>query len=243
MPQYCNMPGKMKLYSILLNHYGEQGWWPLPAHSDSPGFDGRGYRIPGTTRRILAPQDRFSVILGTVLTQNTNWNNAERALINLHKAGIFLPGDLNKFAPEELEELIRSSGYYRQKANRIKRVAEALAPWLHSSAAAVPQRDFLLAINGVGRETADSILLYAFDVPVFIADLYTRRFSARLAGEVKLGNYEEVRNRYEKDLNPDVYIYAEYHALIVRHGKEHCAAWPKCAGCPCRGFCRTAEKT
>ncbi len=234
------MSGLEKVYSILFAAYGEQGWWPIPYRAGTHGYGPRGYRLAGYKAEIGA-EERFSIILGAVLTQNTNWNNAEKALINLYNAGVLLPEDLLRFGREEIESLIRSSGYFRQKAVRILAVAKALAPYL-SFPENPPGRDFLLSIKGVGYETADSILLYAFSVPLFIADLYTRRFLSRLAGVEKMGDYEEVRNKFEQVLPADADIYSEYHALIVEHGKQHCGARCSCVSCPCASFCKGAYR-
>ncbi len=237
----CNTPGMSGLdavYTVLFDAYGEQGWWPVPYRASTSGYGPKGYRLPGY-KAVLNEEDRFSIVLGSVLTQNTNWNNAERALLNLHNAGISLPGDLSRHSLSEIEILIRPSGYFRQKAVRILRVAEAIAPYL-AGGERPPARDFLLSINGVGYETADSILLYAFSIPLFIADLYTRRFLSRLAGEKKLGDYEGVRKEFERVLPSSAEVYGEYHALIVEHGKQHCGVRCSCDSCPCSSFCKGA---
>lgn len=228
-----------RVYRELLTEYGYQGWWPLYSRRSSPGHDGRGYGL-SPRQAPLTRGERFEIVAGAILTQNTNWKNVEKALERLFSAGIDRPERLSEISVEELEALVRPSGYYRQKARRLKGAAAILFGGEEDRA---PDRDFLLGISGIGPETADSILLYAYDTPSFIADLYTRRFVMRLAGEAKMGEYETVRTLFEETLVHDVSLFAEYHALIVRHGKEHCGAKIRCSGCPCRDGCVTGRRT
>lgn len=235
------MPTVFDIYEILSVAYGCQGWWPLFSRRGSPGFNNRGYRL-SPSRIPLAIEERIEITTGAVLTQNTSWKNVEKALGNLQAEGVVTAEAFAEIPVEQLEELIRPSGYFRQKADRLKRIIHLLYGSSNNYGTGVPDRDFLLSIPGIGPETADSILLYAYDYPSFIADLYTRRFYARLAGEPKIGEYESVKSVFENSLPRKAELYGEYHALIVAHGKEHCRARPFCGGCPCFAFCRVQGK-
>lgn len=225
-----------QLYIFLQEAYGPQGWWPLHSRRGEAGFDQRGYRN-GPSPATLSPDEAFEVIIGAVLTQNTNWRNVEKALSELFTAGINSPESLLATNPDLLADLIRPSGYFRQKSGRLI----TIIPHLFSPHGLTElSRDELLAIQGIGPETADTILLYVYGRCFFIADLYTRRLLMRLVGADEMGNYEEVRDCFESRLPNDLALYREFHALIVRHGKEHCSARPRCAGCPAATLCAYA---
>lgn len=223
-----------EIYRLLHAAYGPQGWWPLHSRRGETGFDSRGYRLKAAAP-ALSRDEAFEVIVGAVLTQNTNWRNVEKALNNLFTAGIFSPEALNKLSEQDLAQLIRPSGYYRQKSKRLLRISKEL---FCNGELKEMSREELLSLKGIGPETADSILLYVYGKRFFIADLYTRRLSARLAGAAEMGNYEDVRALYEAQLETDLALYREFHALIVQHGKEHCSARPKCTDCPLMKECR-----
>jgi endonuclease-3 related protein len=231
------MPTVFDVYKILSAAYGYQGWWPLVSKRGSPGFDGRGYRLYPAPHS-LSIAERVEITLGAVLTQNTSWKNVEKALDNLLDAGALSAADIADIPVEELQALIRPSGYFRQKAGRLKELIPLIFGKTGNGGDCSPDRDFLLSLRGIGPETADSILLYAYNRATFIADLYTRRFHARLAGDKKIDKYESVKSIFENGLPGDAELYGEYHALIVKHGKEHCSARPVCRGCPCFSFCR-----
>ncbi|WP_319562362.1 hypothetical protein [Marispirochaeta sp.] len=235
------MPTVFDIYEILSDAYGYQGWWPLFSRRGSPGFNSRGYRL-FPSRIPLAIEDRIEISTGAILTQNTSWKNVEKALGNLQADGILSAEAIADSSVEKLEALIRPSGYFRQKARRLKGVIHILFGKPGSNGIDVPERDFLLSVSGIGPETADSILLYAYNYPSFIADMYTRRFYARLAGEQKIGKYEHVKSIFENSLPREAGLYGEYHALIVAHGKKHCSSRPVCRGCPCFSFCRAPDK-
>jgi endonuclease-3 related protein len=201
-----------KIYDLLYARFGPQHWWP----GDTP----------------------FEVIVGAVLTQNTNWGNVERAIVNLKKAKILTPEKLHSIKSAELAKLIRPAGYFNIKASRLKN----LIGWLFINYAGklaklktIPThqlRGQLLGVSGVGPETADSILLYAFNRPVFVVDAYTKRIFSR-HHLIKLNaEYEQISAIFESNLPSDVKLFNEYHALLVRTGKEFCKPTPLCAGCP-----------
>jgi len=202
-----------ELYKTLSDWWGPTGWWP----GDTP----------------------FEIIVGAILTQNTAWVNVERAIDNLKGAGALSPEAMGALPPEVLAELVRPSGYYNQKARKLADflafVGETYGGSVEAMAEApLPQlRAQLLAVRGIGPETADSILLYACGKAVFVTDAYTERILSR-HGLVPAGaGYDEVQALFTDNLPADVDLYAEYHGLIVHLGKEHCRRRkPLCEGCP-----------
>jgi endonuclease-3 related protein len=203
-----------KIYNTLYSHYGNLNWWP----ADTP----------------------FEVIVGTILTQNTAWSNVEKAIERFE--GDLSPERVMSLSMEELQEIIRPAGFFRQKAQYLKAVTE----WFMSYECNIDLirkhslsdiRLELLKVRGVGNETADSILLYAFGLPSFVVDAYTMRFFRRFP--VDAGNtYMEVKNYCEKELPSDIEVYNHFHALIVHNGKEHCKKKAECAGCPLEKYCK-----
>jgi endonuclease-3 related protein len=229
------------LYDSLWSLFGAQGWWPLPAKAGKAGFDDRGYH----RSRYSDPRnatDRFAVCLGAILTQNTAWSNAESALLELSSRGWDEPEViLNAVDIRELAESIRSSGYFNQKAKKIRALSRFLAEGDYLSKGRAPVRDDILSVWGIGPETADSILLYAFHEPSFVIDAYTRRLTGRLGIIAEDVSYDNVKSTFTRALPLDAELFNEYHALIVRFCKEHCAAKPGCGDCPKRGSCPAAR--
>lgn len=210
-----------KIYDRLLLEYGPQGWWPMVSldgcKGENPTKTGsiRGYH-PEDYNYPKNKNERFEIILGTLLTQNTSWANVEKALLNLKElSGLHAEGIL-KLKDEELKNAIKPAGYFNQKSKR----AKILAKWF-IELKNIPTREELLALYGVGEETADSILLYAFQEPSFVIDTYTRRIFSNL-GLIK-GNekYVEIKNLIEKNLDKDTKIFQEFHALLVEHAKRY----------------------
>lgn len=201
-----------KVYKKLYQAYGPQQWWP----GDTP----------------------FEVIIGAILTQNTNWTNVEKAIINLKKAGILSPPELRNIDQDSLAELIRPSGYFNIKANRLKNFIHFLFEQFNGNLDAMFSADMkkvrnqLLQVKGIGPETADSILLYAGNYPLFVVDAYTKRIFSRLTILDEEHTYHQVQDYFMAHLEEDAQLYNEYHALIVRHGKEHCKTRPLCKACP-----------
>ncbi len=209
-------PDALKIYQLLINHYGPQGWWP----GETP----------------------LEVIVGAVLTQNTAWKNVEKAIRNLKEAGLM---DLHRLVDVDeglLAGLIRPSGYFNIKTKRLKAVIrffeshgglEEFQEWDTTRL-----RKGLLEVRGVGEETADSILLYAFGRPVFVVDAYTKRIFHRLGLIDENPDYRAVQDYFETTLTPSTKLYNEYHALIVRLGKEVCRKnRPLCRECPLKALC------
>jgi endonuclease-3 related protein len=205
----------LTVFDQLLQCYGHQNWWP----ADSA----------------------FEVMVGAILTQNTAWNNVERAIQNLEDAGVLSLRHLPTLPKEQLAELIRPAGYFNVKAERLLNYCSFLVQSGGEDALREMQTDALrqalLSVNGVGPETADDMLLYAFERPVFVIDAYTRRIFSRLGLAQGDEDYEEMRAGFEAALGPDVRCYNEYHALLVRHAKEACGRKPHCARCCLVGNC------
>jgi endonuclease-3 related protein len=218
-----------RLYDLLLAAYGRQGWWPSAWSAGRRGFDPRGYHpgrfdFPGTAAQ------RFEIAIGAVLTQNTAWTNVEKALEKLFEAGITSPRSVLATPVRRLAVLITPSGYYNQKAKKLGALAELFLE--AKKAGRPPTRDELLSVWGVGEETADSILLYAYARPAFVVDAYTRRLLERL-GLLRGGeSYPEIQEIFHAALPAQPELFNEYHALIVEHAKRRCRTKPLCAGCP-----------
>ncbi|MDE2314591.1 MAG: hypothetical protein KGL04_10520 [Elusimicrobia bacterium] len=229
-----------RAYRRLYARYGAQGWWPTtPRGAEVPRYHpGRGAPV--------SERDRAEICVGAVLAQNTNWSNAEKALGALHSAGVWTLGDVERTAERSLAGLIRSSGYFRQKAKKLKAFArhaasrgKTLGRWLSGP---LPElRRELLDLWGVGPETADSILLYAGGRPAFVVDAYTRRQAARL-GWLRRPDYARTQDYLVRRLPKSVRLYNEFHALVVRLAKEHCRAKPVCGGCPLLDGCRYGSR-
>lgn len=184
------MANALDLYRSLLSEHGPQGWWPA--------------------------ETQYEVVAGALLAQNTNWRNVEKAIASLKDAGALSPQAILKIQNPELETLIRPSGFFRQKAVRLKLLAKK---YLEIAERGLPpSRSELLEVKGVGKETADSILLYAYGLPYFVIDAYTRRFCAHY-GLFSGKEYDEYRFFFESSLPRSVPLYKEYHALIVAWGK------------------------
>jgi endonuclease-3 related protein len=207
------------VYKKLHAAYGAQHWWP------------------GETK--------FEIMVGAVLTQNTAWINVERAIGNLKRAKALTPEKILAAHPKRLASWVKPSGYFNVKAKRLR----AMCRWLVEQGgirqlAKLPTpalRHALLAVHGIGPETADDILLYAFDRPVFVIDTYTQRIFNRLGIGRGTEDYETLRRMFERALEPDVPLFNEYHALIVRHGKDVCKTKPQCARCCLAVICPSAD--
>jgi endonuclease III related protein len=205
------------IYKKLLDRYGFQGWWPLldckgsnPTKTGSiQGYHPKDYSYPKNSIQ------QFEICIGAILTQNTAWPNVEKALINLGKEKLFDPKKMNNIKVQKLAQLIRPAGYFNQKAGYIKEFTRFFL-----KLSAIPMREQLLAVKGIGNETADSILLYAFSQPEFVVDAYTKRVFSK-AGLISMDStYMHVKDLFQASLPSDFRIYQEYHALIVEHAKQ-----------------------
>ncbi len=204
------------IYNKLYSFYGPQYWWP----GDTP----------------------FEIAVGAILTQNTNWGNVEKAIKNLKDAKALTAKALHELATKKLASLIRPAGYFNIKAKRLKSFIEFLMENYNGSMKKIKKEDMeplrkkLLDIHGIGPETADSILLYALDKPVFVIDAYTKRVLSRHMILDYNASYDEYQNLFHKELDEDIQLFNEYHALFVRVGKDYCKPKPLCEKCPLNTF-------
>lgn len=205
-----------EIYKRLYYHFGPQHWWP----GDTP----------------------FEVMVGAVLTQNTNWKNVEKAIDNLKRAGVLSLEQMAELPTGLLAEYIRPAGYYNIKAGRLQNLLTTIGERYDSSLEAMQEEDtetlrrVLLSTKGIGPETADSILLYAFDRPVFVVDAYTYRILIRHDLIAEEFGYDEIQEYFMDNLEPDRALYNEYHALLICIGKEYCKKTkPNCRDCPLEG--------
>ena len=209
------------IYRRLLAHYGPQHWWP----GESP----------------------FEVAVGAILTQSAAWVNVEKALGRMKAAGVWSPQALLETPEEELARLIYPSGYFNAKARKLKAFAAMLYKRFSGDLARLlatpwPElRPILLETHGIGPETADSIILYASGQAVFVVDAYTRRILPRLGVQPDRDNYASWQALFMDNLSRDARLFNEYHALLVRHGKELCRRDPLCAACPLLDVCPTGK--
>jgi endonuclease III related protein len=214
-------PALEDIYHRLYAAYGPQHWWP----ADSP----------------------FEVMVGAILTQSAAWSNVEKAIVNLKDAGALTAGALRESPDTELARLIYPSGYYNAKARKLK----ALAAWLNSECGdnldilfrqdTATLREKLLAVHGIGEETADSILLYAGGHTIFVIDAYTRRISDRLGLSPAVKDYAGYQKLFTDNLPADPAAFNEYHALLVKLGKESCRKKPLCHNCCLNAICPEAD--
>ena len=212
-----------QIYDLLLKNYGPQGWWPLTErYKFIPEHKGR---------KADTEQRKFEIILGAILTQNTAWKNVERAITELNKRKLLNKHKIKSLPAKKLGELIKPSGYYNQKAKKIK----AMISFLDSKKPVT--RENLLKVWGVGPETADSILLYAYEQPFFVIDAYTKRIFSRLGLAKKNVSYTEMQKIFHTFLPKDIRLFKEYHALLVEHAKSYCRTKPLCKECVLRAEC------
>ena len=211
------------IYKILLNHYGKQNWWPA--------------------------ETRYEVVVGAVLTQNTSWKNVERAINNLKMENLLEEEKILNIDEDKLKQLIKPPGFYNLKAKRLKNVTKFIVDnYGNTEEMAKTDKDTLtlrtelLSINGVGKETADSILLYALDRESFVVDAYTKRMFVRLGIIDEKAKYDDIKVLFERHLPKDLEVYKEYHALIVEHCKRFCRKKPLCDNCPIRTFCKLLSR-
>jgi endonuclease III related protein len=216
-PPVAARPELAHYFTALSSALGPQHWWPA--------------RTP------------FEVIVGAILTQNTAWSNVERAIANLRRERLLTPRALEKIDQRRLARLIRSSGYFRQKARKLKEFVRFLRRDFDGSLTRMFRtptaelRERLLAVHGIGRETADSILLYAGGHQVFVVDAYTQRILSRHALSHEKAKYEDVRALFEASLPAEPALYNEFHGLIVHVGKHWCRTRePRCNVCPLQPF-------
>lgn len=204
----------LRIYRLLYGVFGPRNWWP----GETP----------------------FEVMIGAILTQNTAWTNVEKAIANLKNNDLLDPAKLHKTSIDALAELIKPSGYFRQKSKKIHGFLDYFGEKYAYSVETMKAhptdklREELLAIWGIGPETADSMLLYALDKPVFVIDAYTMRIFRRLGFLSRKDNYHSTQQMFMRYLSSEVPLYNEYHACIVALGSGMCSPRPNCEICPLR---------
>ena len=206
----------MEIYDLLYNAFGPQRWWP----GETP----------------------FEITVGAILTQNTNWGNVEKAINNLKKQKSLNAKTLHNMADKKLALLIKPAGYYNIKTKRLKNFLDFFTNHYKGSIEKMKTedkealREKLLNINGIGPETADSILLYALEKPIFVIDAYTKRVLKRHNVVSEKADYYELQEIFHKNLPQDTTLFNEFHALFVKLGKDFCRTKPRCEACPLRGI-------
>jgi len=202
----------MEMFDLLLAHFGPQNWWPA--------------------------ETALEVMIGAILTQNTNWTNVEKAIVNLKNKDLVSLDRLVSLSIEDLAKEIRPAGYYNIKAKRLKNLINFIFDQYNGDLAGLLQeetdslREGLLSVNGVGPETADSIILYAAKRPLFVIDTYTHRILSRHAMAGEEATYYDMQGLFMNHLPEDAPLFNEFHALIVLAGKNYCRKNPLCEDCP-----------
>lgn len=206
--------GLLDTYQTLLNTFGKQKWWPTQSED--------------------VEKRRLEICIGAILTQNTAWKNVEKALKNLIELDLIDNRKIMQVNEKQLALLIKPAGYYNQKARKLKAFASFLEKNSFEKLERMEMgelRNLLLTVHGVGKETADSIILYALNKPVFVIDAYTKRVFSRLVG-LKIDKYDKWQELFHSNLEMDAKLFNEYHALIVELGKNYCKNHPLCEKCP-----------
>lgn len=244
-----------QIIDTLTAAYGPRGWWPLPSKAGQDGRNTGGYLLsfsvpvgpdtpdsgipvpntPGSDRKSRQAA-RFEIAVGAILAQNTAWKGASKAVATLAAHGILAPKAIREADTQELAAILRPAGTFARKALYLKTLATA---WPDLDAG-IPERTDLLALRGIGHETADCILCYCYGQPRFVADAYARRIAARCGAAPTGIGYEALRRLAEAVLPADASYLAEAHALLVEHAKRHCRARPLCPDCPLVAACPAA---
>ncbi len=209
----------VQIYRKLMKLYGPQGWWPHVDHNGSnptkfgavDGYHPGDYSFPRNNK------EKYEIIIGAVLTQNTSWTSVEKALLNLNKLCGLDPEKILKLDSDVVKEAIRPAGYFNQKYEYLKNVTE----FFLSLDGRVPSREEVISVKGIGNETADSIMLYAFSQCEFVVDAYLKRVFLHLGLIDEKDGYMDIKKMMEKNISKDLIVYQEYHALIDEHAKRY----------------------
>lgn len=219
-------------YRLLLKSFGQQGWWPVTRNGIIEHSGG-----------LKSGEEKWEVVVGAILTQNTAWTNVEKALAEMRRQKLWSVGSVAAAPAKKLQKAIRSAGYFRQKAGYLKGMAKYIQQNYQGNLEKMFSQPIgalryeLLSLKGVGPETADSIILYAAGKPRFVVDAYTRRICGRLGW--LHSSYAETQEFFESSLPEDVKLFQEYHALLVELAKRNCfKKEPECEGCPLGKKCR-----
>lgn len=221
----------LKIYKILNKRYGQRNWWPTTLEGElHPKYHGK------------KPTDkqRFEIVVGAILTQNTSWRNVEKAILNLNKEKLIDVEKLSKINIRKLARIIKPAGYYNQKAWRLKTIANYFLrnPNILKTKNVKKLRERLLSIKGIGPETADSIILYAAEKPIFVIDAYTKRIFSRLGFCNEKCGYDELQNLFMNNLRNNTKLFNNYHAVLIELAKEYCRKKPKCTNCILKSICK-----
>jgi len=206
----------MEIYNLLFASFGPQNWWPA--------------------------ETELEMMVGAILTQNTSWNNVEKAILNLKEKSLFSIQKLSQIPVSILAEYIRPAGYYNLKAKRLKNLINFIVDRYNGDISNLFSRDTeaireeLLTVKGIGLETADSIVLYGAGRPIFVVDTYTHRILTRHGLIEEEAGYNDLQSFFMDNLSHDVELYKEFHALIVKTGKDFCRRKPCCSKCPLDSF-------
>lgn len=221
------------IYDLLFFSFGPQHWWPVTKEGEA---------VPKYHKSSnLTEKQKLEICFGAILTQNTSWKNVEKAIVNLNKNNLIDIEKILKIKNKRLAEIIKPSGYYNQKAKRLKSFCKFLIKNHNGSLKKIFENDIktlrkeLLSINGIGPETADSIILYAAKKPVFVVDAYTKRILNRIG--YKERTYDELQRLFMESLPNSEKLFNEYHALLVELGKGTCKRNPLCNECPVSRHC------
>ncbi len=221
------------IYKILHSNSGPQNWWPVTKEGEiAPQYH---------KDIILTEKQKLEICFGAILTQNTNWKNVEKAIANLNKNNLIDAKKIKNTKNEKLAQIIKSSGYHNQKAKKLKNFCEFLSKKYNGSLKELFKngieklREELLSINGIGPETADSIILYAAKKPIFVVDAYTKRIMHRIGCNEE--TYDGMQKLFMKNLQNSEKLFNEYHALLVELGKNICKKEPLCNKCPINSHC------
>lgn len=227
----------LHMYKALHSHFGTQQWWPVTEEGKiHPEYSG------GSKNE----KQQLEVIFGAILTQNTSWKNVEKAIAELNKKNLIDINKINEIKQEKLARIIKSSGYHNQKAKKLKNFCHFLFKNYNGSLKELFKKNIeklrkeLISVNGIGPETADSIILYAAKKPIFVIDAYTRRILNRMGYKEK--TYDELQKLFMQNLPNSERLFNECHALLVELGKSICKKQPLCNECPINRFCDYPKK-
>jgi len=228
-------PSPQQIFKKFLKEFGEQNWWPVT--------DNGAIKPAYKKRKTLTEKQKLEICIGAILTQNTNWKNTEKAMVELNKAGMTDAEKIANASGKTIARLIKPSGYFNQKARKLKIFCRHVEKNYGGKIGSLLEKPLdelraeLLSLHGIGPETADSILLYAAQKPSFVADAYARRFVERYYGKTNPG-YVDVKVFFESSLPRNAETLGEMHALLVEFAKQHCRKKPLCQKCFLNNNCK-----
>lgn len=229
-----------QIYDILLEKYGPQGWWPYtPKGKTKPHYIKKNWTLKKTRFQ------RFEIMMGAILAQNTAWKNVSKAMINLKNNGIHSPEDVLACPQLGLAKIIRATGYFNKKSIYLKNFAQFIHENPIEELQLLPLAELrkkILSVKGIGKETADSIILYALQKEIFVIDAYTKRIFSRIGICKDNTKYDHLQTLITGSLEKDFRIYNEFHALLVEHAKRYCRKKPLCRRCILKDMCKSSNQ-